>query len=172
MYEELSDKLRVKAWDVKLMTGTVPMTKYEITNIAVAMDAMNRRIRDLELTEKHLKGRVPKLEEENDHLECDLRYLLQQIQGPPVEQGEITVRLPDKGGLFRNYFVLRPEQDPAAVAALRAYAEASNNPRTAWRIGMMLGEMTEEDEPPYQTAMDIIANSLMETEKRLAAEGK
>lgn len=172
MYEELSDKLRERAWDVRLMMDTVPMTKFDIIDIAVKIDAMNRRIRDLELTEKHLKGRVPKLEEENDHLECDLRYLLQQIQGPPVEHGEILVRLPDKGGLSRNYFVLRPEQDPAAVAALHAYAKASNNPRTAWRIGVLLGEMTEEDEPPYQTAMDIIANSLAEREKRLAAEGK
>lgn len=37
------------------------------------------------------------------------------------------VRKADTGEAVENCFVLRPEKDPAAVAAIRAYAEATDN---------------------------------------------
>ena len=45
-------------------------------------------------------------------------------------RGKYMVIKADTGELVKNCFILRPDRDPAAVTALRAYAEATDN--EAW----------------------------------------
>lgn len=51
----------------------------------------------------------------------------------------------DTGEMIRNCFVLRPDKDPAAVAALRAYAEATDNEMLSADIIIWVG--TERNDP-------------------------
>lgn len=49
------------------------------------------------------------------------------------------VRKADTGEVVENCFVLRPDKDPAAVAALRAYAESTDNAALAADIINWIG---------------------------------
>ena len=58
--------------------------------------------------------------------------------------GNYTVRRNKDGSLVTDCFVLRPAKDPAAVAALRAYAAATDNPELAADIINWVGVETNE----------------------------
>lgn len=58
--------------------------------------------------------------------------------------GKYTVRRNKDGSLVTDCFVLRPAKDPAAVAALRAYAAATDNPELAADIINWVGVETNE----------------------------
>lgn len=60
--------------------------------------------------------------------------------------GKYTVLKNEDGSLVTNCFVLRPEKDPAAVAALRAYAATTDNAELADDIINWVG--AELPEPP------------------------
>lgn len=60
--------------------------------------------------------------------------------------GKYTVLKNEDGSLITNCFVLRPEKDPAAVAALRAYAATTDNAELADDIINWVG--AELPEPP------------------------
>lgn len=50
------------------------------------------------------------------------------------------------GSLVTNCFVLRPDKDPAAVAALRAYAQATDDAKLAADIYKWVGTDPEGEE--------------------------
>lgn len=50
------------------------------------------------------------------------------------------------GSLVTNCFVLRPDKDPAAVAALRAYAQATDDAKLAADIYKWIGTNPEGEE--------------------------
>ncbi len=54
-------------------------------------------------------------------------------------RGKYIVIKEDTGELVKNCFVLRPDRDPAAVTALRAYAEATDNEALATDIINWIG---------------------------------
>lgn len=58
--------------------------------------------------------------------------------------GKYTVLKNEDGSLVTNCFVLRPEKDPAAVAALRAYAAATDNAELAADITNWVGAEPSE----------------------------
>lgn len=60
--------------------------------------------------------------------------------------GKYIVLKNEDGSLVTNCFVLRPEKDPAAVTALRAYAAATDNAELADDIINWVG--AELPEPP------------------------
>lgn len=63
------------------------------------------------------------------------------------------IGLYDKYAVFRNKdgspvtncFILRPDKDPAAVAALRAYAQATDNAKLAADIYKWVGTEPKEE---------------------------
>ncbi len=59
--------------------------------------------------------------------------------------GKYTVRKNEDGALVTDCFVLRPTKDPAAVAALRAYADSTDNAELAADIISWVG--AEPNEP-------------------------
>lgn len=56
-----------------------------------------------------------------------LSYLLEQKDSYKGLKRKYIVFKSDTGEMVENCFVLRPDKDPAAVAALRAYAGVSEN---------------------------------------------
>lgn len=60
-------------------------------------------------------------------------------------RGKYMVIKADTGELVKNCFVLRPDRDPAAVTALRAYAEATDNETLAADIINWVG--AERNDP-------------------------
>lgn len=56
-----------------------------------------------------------------------LRAFLEPMDRYKGLKGKFLVFKSDTGEMIKNCFVLRPDKDPAAVAALRAYAAATDN---------------------------------------------
>lgn len=170
MYEELAKKFSDHSEAAKTVSGTVPVAKRDLQQVYVAVSRFNEKIRELESQNGSLRRKCQKLGKENDLLAQDLHYILQQLDGLPPHGEGLEVRLPE--GLLerypgcRYYAVLRPDRDEAAKAALRAYADATDNAWTRHKILLWLGEHTEEDAPVFASVVDIIADSLAERERR------
>lgn len=73
-----------------------------------------------------------------------LRAFLEPMDRYKGLKGKFLVFKSDTGEMIKNCFVLRPDKDPAAVAALRAYAAATDNDTLATDIIEWVGEGSNE----------------------------
>jgi len=178
MYEDLAKTFCDYSDQVVETTQTVPVPKRDLQQVYVAIAKLNDKIMELESQTASLRRQAHDLLKENNNLAQDFYYLLQQVDGlPPHAQG-LSVRLPgcflpqdDEGGVWgTRYAVLHPERDPAAKAALYAYASATANAMIRHKILLWLGDETPADEPVTVSAVDIIGEALAAREKRLAME--
>ena len=99
---------------------------------------------------------IPSYSEHDKGFDDGLKYVLDLIEKaptltPPNEPeraglyGKYTVYKNKDGSLVTDCFILRPAKDPAAVAALRAYAAATDNAELAADIINWVG--FEPNEP-------------------------
>lgn len=75
-----------------------------------------------------------------------LRAFLEPMDRYKGLKGKFLVFKSDTGEMIKNCFVLRPDKDPAAVAALRAYAEATDNDTLAADIIELVGAGEQEQQ--------------------------
>lgn len=108
-----------------------------------------------------------RLSDEEEEKEQEILYLRQQNEGLPEHSFGLKVKFKP-----HTCFLLRPECDSAAVAALRAYADNTNNVNLKYDILIWIGDATEADRPIEQTAEQIIAESIIAGEKLREAEKK
>lgn len=177
MKEELIKRLYGLVDSADKINQEVPVKKFDLINTCTEIVQLERKIKELESQNRHLSRQLHVILEENDQLAQDFYYIVQQINGLPTNKNGMKVRLPeyflekmtdDIGGVFGQiYYVLRPEHDPAAKAALHAYAETTENKLIAHKILLWLGEHTAADKPEMPSVVDVIAESLMRREERL-----
>lgn len=82
---------------------------------------------------------------EQEKLDSPLSAFLAPMDSYKGLKRKFLVFRSDTGEMIENCFVLRPGKDPAAVAALRAYAEATDNDTLAADIISWVG--TECNDP-------------------------
>ena len=178
MYENLAEKFCGYADTVLEVTETVQVPKGDLQQVYVAIAKLNDKIKDLESQNASLSRRARDLLAENDRLTQEFNYLRQQVDGLPPHTNGLKVRLPDgfhsrdgEDSLWGScYAVLRPELDPAARAALYAYASTTGNIMTRHKILVWLGDETQADKPAAISAANIIGDALVARELRLAMD--
>lgn len=87
---------------------------------------------------------------ELDRLKQENAWLRQQIALPQHDdalQVQFSHTVDAAGVPADEVFLLRPERDPAARTALRAYADATNNIQLRYDILIWIGDATESDRP-------------------------
>ena len=174
MYEALAGRLWTAADSTVKGNAETTVSRRDAEAASVALRDMETKLQKRDREIDYFRRRTNEVLAENERLAQDLRYITQQMEKDPIGTDGVAVRIPGRanqtdGVICTTVFILRPERDPAAVAAIRAYAAETENQLTRYRLMAWIGE-TEGPEPKVPTAVDIIADSLEERERRLEAE--